>query len=142
MAKNIFAMLGIVVGGIALILALVHFWAGSFVPQPSLQSVVAETAISIRQAAIDALRGKPVAQPVYSPQYDADKITHITTAVLGGIAFILAALSFSSHESKDAALSAAVLGISAIVFQFIGMYVAVVLMIILIIAVLSSLGFG
>lgn len=140
--KNTYAALGVIVGGLALILALVHFWAGPFTPQPSLESFVSETALSIRQAAIGAWQGKSVAQVTSSAAYNADKITQIIIAVLGGIAFILAALSLANHETKRAAASAAVLGAAAIAFQFIAMYVMALLVILLIYAVLSGLGVG
>ena len=142
MKGNTFGMWGIAVGGVALILALVHFWAGPFAPQPSLESVVSEKAASIRKATIDALKGKPVEQSRVAAKYDADKIIQIVTALLGGIAFILAAISFSNHESKRTAGSAAALGLTAIAFQFIAMFAMALIVVILIAAVLSSLGGG
>ncbi len=138
--KNKFGTCGIIIGGLALMLALIHFWAGPFSPQPSLESIVAEKAASIRQATIDALKGKKADSEPVKNDFNTDKITHIVTAVLGGLAFILAALSFSNHESKRAAGGAAALGISAIAFQFIAMYAMALLVVILISAVLSSLG--
>ena len=140
--KNKFGTYGIIVGGLALMLALVHFWAGPFSPQPSLETVVAEKAASIRQATIDALKGKEVKPAPVKNNFNADKITNIVTAILGGLAFILAAISFSNHESKRAAGSAAALGVSAIAFQFIAMYAMSLLVVILIAALLSSLGGG
>ena len=141
MKKISFGTWGVVVGGLALMLALVHFWAGPFSPQPSLETLVSEKAASIRQATLDALKGEPKRSSV-TVRYDADKITQIVTAVLGGLALILAALSFSKHESRRAAGSAAALGLGAITFQFIAMYAMALLVVLLIVAVLSSLGGG
>ncbi|MGH1441638.1 MAG: hypothetical protein ACRBBR_16105 [Cellvibrionaceae bacterium] len=140
--ENKFATFGIIAGGLALMLALVHFWAGPFAPQPSLESTIAEKAASIRQAAIDALKGKEVEAPMVKNSFNVDKVIHIITAVLGGLAFILAAISFSNKESKRSAGSSAALGISAIAFQFIAMYAMALLVVILIAAVLLSLGDG
>ncbi|SMF48908.1 hypothetical protein SAMN02745866_03205 [Alteromonadaceae bacterium Bs31] len=140
--KNKFGTFGIMVGGLALMLALIHFWAGPFSAQPSLETTVAEKAASIRQATIDALKGKAVEPKLEKSKFSADKITHIVTAILGGLAFILAALSFSKHESIRAAGSAAALGAGAIAFQFIAMYAMALLAVILIAAVLASLGGG
>ncbi|XQF93732.1 hypothetical protein ACOBV9_08725 [Pseudoalteromonas espejiana] len=140
--KDNFGTYGIIVGGLALMLALVHFWAGPFSPQPSLETVVAEKAASIRQATIDALKGKEVKSAPVQNNFNADKIANIVTAILGGLAFILAVISFSNHESKRAAGGAAALGVSAIAFQFIAMYAMALLVVILIAAVLSSLGGG
>ena len=54
------SFIGIGVGAVALLLALVHFWAGPFSPQPSLEQTVAEKAVSIRDATIAALKGETV----------------------------------------------------------------------------------
>jgi len=142
MLNNKFGMFGIVVGAIALMLALVHFWAGPFSPQLTLDAYVSEKAASIRNKTIDALKGKPVEKEYVKSNFDADKVTRIITAVLGVLALILAALSFSNHESARTAGSAAALGVSAIAFQFIAMYAMALLVVILIVAVLSSLGGG
>lgn len=64
------------------------------------------------------------------------------TAVLGGLAFIFAALSFALKEPNRVSGGAAVLGVSAIAFQFIAMYAMALLVVILIAVVLSSLGVG
>jgi hypothetical protein len=142
MLNNKFGMFGIVVGAFALVLALVHFWAGPFSPQPTLDTYVSEKAASIRKKTIDALKGKPVEKEYVKSNFDADKVTRIITAVLGALALILAALSFSNHESARTAGSAAALGVSAIAFQFIAMYAMAFLVVILIVAVLSSLSGG
>ena len=72
--------------------------------------------------------------------WDADKITHVVTAVLGGLAFILSILSFAKQEPVPISGGAAALGISAIAFQFIAMYAMALLFVILVAAVLSSIG--
>jgi len=54
--KSVFGTVGIIVGSVALLLSLIHFWAGPFSPKPTIESVVAEKAASIRKAAIDALK--------------------------------------------------------------------------------------
>lgn len=142
MKSSKLGMCGVVIGSIALMLALVHFWAGPFSPQPTLDTYVSEKAASIRQKTIDALRGKPVEKEYIKSNFDADKIAQVATAVLGALALIFAALSFSKHESARAAGSAAALGVSAIAFQFIAMYAMALLVVILIVAVLSTLGGG
>jgi hypothetical protein len=142
MTNSKFGLWGILVGGIALLLALVHFWAGPFSPQPTLETTVSEKVALIRQKTLDALKGQPAEREYTKSYFDADRITQIVTAVLGGLAFILAALSFANHESKRAAASAAALGISAIAFQFIAMFAMALLVVLLVAAVLNSLGAG
>ncbi len=138
--KSKIGISGIVVGSMALLLALVHFWGGPFSPQPTIETVVATKAASIRQAAISALKGEPVEEVTKSAKWDLDRVAYVASAVLGGIALILAVLSLVKHESKFAAGGAALLGLGAIVFQFVAMYAMAFLVVILIVAVLSGLG--
>lgn len=138
-SRQTFGTIGIVIGGIALMLALFHFWAGPFAPQPTIDSYVAEKAASIRQKTIDALSGKDVKPESFSTKYDADKIAGVLTALLGGIACILGIISFAKKESIRLSGSAAALGVSAIAFQFIAMLAMALIVVMLIVAALSSL---
>jgi hypothetical protein len=142
MQKSKYGTLGIIFGSVALLLALVHFWAGPFSPQPTIETVVANKAASVRAAALDALKGKEPIQETYISKWDADKVANVATAVLGGIALILAVISLVNKEQIRVSGGAAALGISAIAFQFIAMYAMALLAVILIAAVLSSLGLG
>ncbi len=136
-----FGFIGIWIGSIALLLALVHFWAGPFSPQPTLETTVAEKAASIRKATIKALKGEEYRE-TYKSIWDTDKIINVSTAVLGGLAFILSILAFAKQEPTRVAVGGAALGISAIAFQFIAMYAMALLFVILVAAVLSSFGIG
>ncbi len=142
MKSNKFGNIGIALGGLGLLLALVHFWAGPFAPQPALEDLVADKVVAIKQKTLDALKGKKTEPVPESTRFDADKIADVVTAVLGGLALIFAALSMTNHESKRAASSAALLGLGAIVFQFAAMYAMAVLAVMLIGAVLGALGGG
>lgn len=135
-------MFGIVVGALALLLALVHFWAGPFSAQPTLETVIAQKAASIRSAALDALAGKEPVSESTMAHWDADKIADVVTAVFGGLAVIFAVLSLVQKEPTRVAGGAAALGVSAIAFQFIAMYAMALLVVLLIVAVISSLGIG
>ena len=136
-----FGFIGIAIGSIALLLALVHFWAGPFSPQPTLETTVAEKAASIKNATIKALKGEEYRE-TYKSNWDADKIANVATAILGGLAFILSILAFAKQEPMRVAAGGAALGVSAIAFQFIAMYAMALLVVILIAAVLSSIGIG
>ena len=141
--KSIFGFSGIGVGAVALMLALVHFWAGPFSPQPSLEQTVAEKAVAIRDATVAALRGGTV--PGTEPKatsYDLDRIASIATAVLGGLAVILAVIGIALKEPVRVAGGAAALGVGAIAFQFAALALGVLVLVILISAVLGELGFG
>jgi len=138
--KHKLSYFGITFGSVALLLALVHFWAGPFAPQPTVESFVAEKAASIRNATIDALKGNKPAEKKLAVDWDLDKGIAVVIALLGGIAIILAVIGFAKKESTRVAGGAAVLGFSAIAFQFIAMFAMALLVVLLIWAVLSSLG--
>ncbi len=136
-----FGFTGIAIGSVALLLALVHFWAGPFSPQPTLETTVAEKAASIKNATIKALKGEEYRE-THKSSWDADRITNVSTAVLGGLAFIFSILAFAKQEPMRVAAGGAVLGVSAVAFQFIAMYAMALLVVLLIAAVLSGLGVG
>ncbi|WP_428242721.1 hypothetical protein [Gynuella sp.] len=134
--------IGIALGSIALLLALVSFWAGPFSPQPTLESLVAEKAASIRSAALDALAGKEDVSKTYTTQWTVDKVINVIIPLLGGLAVILAVVSYVKKEPTRVVGGAVALGISAIAFQFIAMYVMVILFVLLVISVIGTLGGG
>jgi len=140
--KSLFGIIGIVIGSIALLLSLIHFWAGPFSPKPTIESVVAEKTASIRKAAIDALKGKKPEKKTFVSKWDADKGTDVITALFGGIAIILGVIGFAKREPNRVAGGATALGISAVAFQFIAMYAMAMLVVLLICAALSGLGLG
>jgi hypothetical protein len=137
-----YGYLGIALGSIALLLALVSFWAGPFSPQPTLETLVAEKAASIRTAALDALSGKEVVSETYRAQWTIDKVIDVIIPLLGGLAAILAVISFVQKEPARVAGGAVALGVSAIAFQFIAMYVMALLFVFLVISVIGTLGGG
>ena len=139
-SKSIFGMIGIAIGSIALLLSLVHFWAGPFSPQPTIETIVSEKISSIRSAALDALNGEEPTQTYFSKKWTADTYADVATAVLGGLALILGVISLANREPRRIAGGAAALGISAIAFQFIAMYAMALLVVLIICAALSSFG--
>ena len=141
--RSVYGFIGIGLGATALMLALVHFWAGPFSPQPSLEQVVAETAVSIREATLAALKGEvaPPPKPAMT-NYDWDRIASIATAVLGGLAVILAVIGVAMKEPLRVAGGAAALGVAAIAFQFAVLALGVLVVVILVAAVLGELGLG
>jgi hypothetical protein len=136
------SFIGIGIGSIALLLALVHFWAGPFSPQPTLEQTVAEKAVAIKKATIAALKGEKSPAPEQVKSRDLDEILSIVTAVLGGLAIILGVIGYAKKEPMRVAGGAAILGGSAIAFQFLALALGAILIAILIVAVLGNLGIG
>lgn len=140
--RAIISFTGIAIGSLALLLVLVHFWAGPFSPQPSLEQVVAEKAVAIRDATIFALRGENIEQSSSRTEMSLDKILNIMAAVLGGIAIILGILGYAKKESIRVAGGAAILGAGAIAFQFSALAIGAIIVAIIIAAIISQLGIG
>lgn len=138
-----FGFIGIGLGSIALMLALVHFWAGPFSPQPKVEQTVAEKAVAIRDATIAALKGESAPSPqTAAPGYDLDRIASIVTAVLGGLALILAVVGIALKEPMRVAGGAAFLGAGAIAFQFAVVAIGLIVLAVLVSSVVDSLDFG
>ena len=133
---------GIAVGAMALLLAVVHFWAGPFSPQPTLEQTVAEKAVSIKEATLAALKGKDPIPPAERGSMDTDQVVSLATAVLGGLAIILGVIGFAKKEPLRVAGGAAVLGGGAIAFQFAVLALGAIVLAILVAAVLSQIGIG
>lgn len=138
--KSKFGMIGIAIGSIALLLSLVHFWAGPFSPQPTVETIVSEKISSIRSATINALNGEETTNTYFSKTWTTDTYADVATAVLGGLALILGVIGFANREPKRIAGGAAALGISAVAFQFLAMYAMALLVVLIICAVLSNIG--
>lgn len=137
-----YGITGILAGSIALLLALMHFWAGPFSPRPTIETVVAEKVSFVRSAALDALHGKEPVRQYTTERWDIDKAIAVLTALLGGLAVILGTISFATKEPLRVAGGAAALGVCAIALQFLAMHAMALLVVLLIVAVLSSLGLG
>lgn len=137
--RNKLGYTGLAFGAAALLLALVHFWAGPFSPQPTLETVIADKAAAIRDSAIKALKGEEYREVVVNP-WHADRITQLTVAVMGALAIILGLIAYIQKAPRRLAGGAAILGAGAIGFQMFTIYVAVILIIVLISVVLSEIG--
>ena len=134
----------ITLGAIALLLAIVHFWAGPFSPQPRLETTVAQKAVAIRDATIAALKGEeaaPPAAPEGLSRWDLDQVARVATGVMAGAAIVLAVVSLALHEPLRVAAGGAILGGAALAFQFAILAIGAILVAVLIAAVLGELSF-
>jgi len=129
MKNQFFAIFGITFGSLALLLALMHFWTGSFSPTastPTIESSIHKKISSIKQSAIDVIKGKSRqtnSTNFAKPQsFDFDKIADIITVVLAGLAIIFGIIAYVKKEPLRAAGSSVVLGMSAIVMQIFSIY--------------------
>ncbi len=129
---------GIAIGAVALLMALVHIWAGPFSPQPSIEEVVAEKAVAIREAAQAALRGEETPKSSSQSSFDTDRIVQVLTAILGGLAIIFGVVGRAKDEPMRVAGGAIALGGGALAFQFLAVALGIIVIAILVSAVLGG----
>lgn len=135
-----FGTIGIMIGGLGLLLAIFHLWAGPFGDSSqTFDKVVSEKTLSLKQKTLEVLFNKEPQSASPVSNIGTDKIITIIAGLLGGIAIILSVLSFANHESPRFASGAAVIGISAILFQFIVFYAVIAIAIFIILMALSNL---
>jgi hypothetical protein len=135
-----FGFIGIAIGATALLLAIIHFWAGPFSPQPTLEQTVAEKAVSIKKATIAALKGEQPPAPMQQNSMNTDRALSLATALLGGFAMIFGVFGYAKKEPLRVAGGAAILGGSAIALQFAIVALGAIVLALLVGAVLSQIG--
>lgn len=133
-----FSYIGMAIGAGALLLAIVHIWAGPFNRQPTFEDNVKREAMALKDAVISAFKGEQETTTTAPATTDIDRLLHILTAVLGGIAIILAVFAFARNEPLRATAAAAVLGSAAMAFQYILLAVGVLILGIVVVTILSQ----
>lgn len=130
---------GFALGSLALLGAVIAFWAGPFAPLQEVSVTIGELAADTARAALRSAAG--VEQP--APEAitrTIDDYLRIAAAILGALAVVLGAASLIRHEPKRVALGAAALGGAAIAFQMFVWAVAVIFLAVIFYGILGNLG--
>lgn len=135
---NIFGWSGIALGGLALLLAMIHFYGGPFTPQQTLESLVAGKAAAIKESLLASLTGQQIPEKVSRSHYNVDRIVEIVIAVLAVGAVVLGAAAGGCKENPRAISAAVMLGMSTLTFQ-IGMFAFGIIMVLIVIALVLVL---
>lgn len=131
---------GIGVGALGLLLAVVHFWAGPFTPQPSLERTIAEKVVAIKDATVAALQGEALPDTVPETDgVDADEVVRIAVPVLAALAVILGVIGFAMKEPGRVSIGAVALGGSTFAFQFAGLVLGAIVLTLFIAALLGEI---
>ncbi|GKW12170.1 MULTISPECIES: hypothetical protein [Pectobacterium] len=142
--KSKFSTIGMVLGALALLIAVSYFWAGPSTPDVTIEEQIAEKIVSIRDTTLNRLMGKapPTQQPESS--FNERRLVIAATSALGCLAIIFAIFGFSRRESARPCISAAMLGIAVIAFPFIisAINMAFTLMALVVIAAAIAMIFG
>ena len=123
--RPVLGWLGFLTGAVALLVALIVFYAGPFAPQQELSVSLGQLAADTGKSAVRSFFG--MAQPDAVPvERTLDDYLQIAVAVLGGLAVILGFAGLIRGEDRRAWQAAVSLGAGAILFQFLGFAIALI----------------
>ena len=126
-------------GVAALVLAMVHLWAGPFAPQQSVGVTIGEIAAEIWTSGQSAMAGEAPPAPE-ALAWDIDRVLEVAKPVLAGLALALATAALILRRGARAGLAGILFGASAVLFQFFAWAVLVVAGAILLAAIVANLG--
>ena len=132
-------MAGTIIGLLALGAAVFHFFYGPLETPPPVEETVADLAVNLKNAITAKIEGETYQAPVEA-SHNIDDYVRYGTIALGFIALALGVMGFVSKEEWRPSGAAIALGGAAITFQFTVYIAGAILCILLIYAVLSSLG--
>ena len=138
LSQSRFGIAGMVLGCLALLVVVFHFWAGPVAPQKTLERSLAETAVNFAKEVVRVAKDKPA--EVKRRSWNEDDAIRIGGAALAVLAILFAAIGFVRRENYRPGVMAATLGASAIAFQFFTWFALALLGCLLIFAVLSMFG--
>ena len=134
-----FGLAAVILGGVALIASVVHFFGGPFAPQDPVGVSLGKIAADAGKSALRGLLGRD--QPTAAPlSWDIDRVIWLVVAAAGALAVVLSVVALIRHEPRRVVIGGAGLGVGAIVFQFAAHVGLAVLSIMLIGALLGALG--
>lgn len=135
-----YSRVGMLLGAVALLAAVVLPFAGPLERRPSVGEAVAGRVATLRDRTVAAIQGRPAPPAPAQSAWDADRIARTATSGLGAAAIILGVIGFVRREDRRAALAAIGLGAGAIAFQM--LVVAIVVVVVLVVlSVVLNLGF-
>lgn len=139
--RSFAALLALLLGMLAFIGSVAHFWLGPINPPPKLEDSIAEEAVKIRDKVVAKLKGEDVPAETYKLDWDADRIAMAAIASFGALAILLAVVGFVRHEPLRMVGSAAALGAIALALQYLIVAIGAIIFAIIIAAVLGGLSF-
>ncbi|MEH2919765.1 hypothetical protein ACFFL1_04465 [Samsonia erythrinae] len=133
-----FSMTGMMLGALALFVSISNFWGGSSTPDIPLEERIAAEIVSIRDTTVDRFMGKPAPVPIPETTFNTQQHVTTATSALGCLALILAIFGFARREPGRTCISAAALGLAAIVFPFVIGAIGIVILCIAFASLLSG----
>ncbi|PID77031.1 MAG: hypothetical protein CSB24_03565 [Deltaproteobacteria bacterium] len=122
-------------------MVLFHFWYGPLERHQSLEDNVVEEVLKIKDR-ISLKIKKDGGSADLSRNYNQDQIFDLVAVGAGFSAIICAVILFLKKKEKRACIVSVLLGAGAITFSFLSAALGAILLVILVAAVLGSLGLG
>lgn len=138
--KRTFGVLGSVIGLVALVATVLHFFFGPIAEPKPVESFVAETAVNIKDAIKAKIKGEKYQPPTAETSIDADLIVERGTISIALLAVSLGVFGFLRHEEKLPNGLALGLGGATVAFSVSIAITSIIIGIILIAAIISALG--
>lgn len=133
-------VLGTVIGLIALGVGLLHMSLGPIEEPAPVESYVADVTVKIKDAISAKLKGEEYKAPITEKTIDRDQLLYQGVMIGGFIALALGAIGISLNEEWRPSGVAFVLGGAAITLQLSLAFLGALLIILIIGAIVSSLG--
>ena len=138
MKQNTIGTIGAILGLTALAIAIFHFWLGPFnPPDRPLSQTLTEKAHALKESLKAILKGESREDLEDQSQFDIDRATIITSVTAAFLAIVCGVISFLKREDLRYSATAAVIGGSALAFQFIIVAIVIAVILVLIVTVLN-----
>ena len=132
---------GFALGGLALLVVMVHLLVGPFSPRPDAAVTLGEMASQVGKSALRDIFGLKQPGPKSQP-WDIDRILKLVVVVCSVLGVILGAIALFLRERRLVGLWAIGLGIGAITIQILAWTVLVIAGVLIIISIMSIFDIG
>lgn len=127
----------IALGTIALIVTCIVIFAGPFAPQQSVGTTIGQIIGEISLSAMNTVRGEALPPPETMP-WNIDRILMITGPILAALAIFTAIISRFKRDPWRLPTYGVVLGVSAIVVQFVWWVVLIIAAVVLLVSIIEN----
>ena len=134
-----YGIAGVCIGIMALFLAFVMFWADPFTVESSIEADLTEKVSSVKETVTSLLTGTEAKKETFKDKVDMNMVVNSIISLLSVLAILLSVFSFIAKEPIRITLSAAALGMAAVVFHFLALYIIAFLGMLFLLAIIASL---
>lgn len=132
-----FGVASIVLGSVALMTFLFHFWAGPLAPQQSLERSIAEVAVNISKEIVRVARDEPAI--LKSKTWTIDDTLTVVASLAAALGLVVASIGYIKREDNRTLIAGVTIAACALTFQFVSWVALVISGLVLIWIVVSNL---